>query len=134
MAIGSNVSDRTGDGAAACINDARKGCSDSFNLASLKTAFFGLIHNAGLRGAGRSAFMASVRSSDPVLPRFHWQLQLRMSDGEDWEKAFNDSLLGDNRQVPEYSHLQVSNADLAREFPFLKNKETELHLSPKGKG
>jgi hypothetical protein len=40
-------------------------------------------------------------------------------DEEHWEKAFNDRLMSDDRHGPEYSHLQVSNSDLAREFSFL---------------
>jgi hypothetical protein len=34
------------------------------------------------------------------------------------EKGFSDVLIGDDRRIPEYSHLQVRNVDLAREFPF----------------
>jgi hypothetical protein len=39
-------------------------------------------------------------------------------DGEQWEQAHHDRLMGEDSRVPEYSHLQVSNSDLAREFPF----------------
>lgn len=39
-------------------------------------------------------------------------------DDDEWEKGFSDVLMGDDRRVPEFSHLQVRNADLAREFPF----------------
>ena len=38
-------------------------------------------------------------------------------DAEEWQKGLSDALIGDN-SVPEYSHLQVLNSDLAREFPF----------------
>jgi hypothetical protein len=40
-------------------------------------------------------------------------------DEEGWEKGFHDRLMSEDRHVSEYSHLQVSNSDLAREFPFL---------------
>jgi hypothetical protein len=39
-------------------------------------------------------------------------------DHEHWEKTFYDRLMSEDRHVPEYSHLQVSNSDLAKEFPF----------------
>ena len=40
-------------------------------------------------------------------------------DQEHWEKVFHDRLMGEDRRVPEYSHLQVSNFDLAKQFPFI---------------
>lgn len=35
-----------------------------------------------------------------------------------WKNQCNDQLIGDDRHVIEYSHLQIVNADLARHFPF----------------
>jgi hypothetical protein len=46
------------------------------------------------------------------------------ADEELWETNFHDALIGQHRQVPEYSHLQVCNADLAREFAFGKSIRT----------
>ena len=39
-------------------------------------------------------------------------------DSGEWETNFHDSLMGDHRRVPEYSHLQIRNSDLAKHFPF----------------
>lgn len=39
-------------------------------------------------------------------------------DADLWEKQCNDRLMSDDRHVPEYSHLQIKNADLAKHFPF----------------
>jgi hypothetical protein len=41
-----------------------------------------------------------------------------IGDSDQWEKEFNDSIMGDDLRIPEYSHLQIKNADLAREFSF----------------
>ncbi len=46
-------------------------------------------------------------------------------DVEQWERTFSDCLMGDDRYTPEYSHLQASNADIAREFPFSHTPSVE---------
>ncbi len=52
-----------------------------------------------------------------------------IGDAEHWEKTFNDCLMSEDRHVPEYSHLQVSNSDLARVFPFLPPAIKSLNSS-----
>jgi hypothetical protein len=39
-------------------------------------------------------------------------------DAEHWENTFSDCLMGDDLYTPEYTHLQVSNFDLGKAFPF----------------
>jgi hypothetical protein len=41
-----------------------------------------------------------------------------IADKNEWELRINDELVGDNWRVPEFTHLQIVNADLARHFPF----------------
>jgi hypothetical protein len=41
-----------------------------------------------------------------------------IADKDEWESRLNDELMGDNWRVPEFTHLQILNADLARHFSF----------------
>src|SRR5262249_35869564 len=47
-------------------------------------------------------------------------------DLEHWQKEFNDKLFGSDERVPEYTHLEVSKADVARLWPHWALAKTEL--------
>lgn len=51
-------------------------------------------------------------------------------DREIWEKQCNDQLMGDDPQVPEYSHLQIVNSDLAEHFSFSATAEVARTSTP----
>ena len=60
-------------------------------------------------------------SATPLELVFRERPQLRcygVVDENLWESQCNDQLIGDDRHTPEYSHLQIVNADLARHFPY----------------
>jgi hypothetical protein len=90
-------------------------------------------HGKGLSGQVPPASFAGIAVDYPysdsptdllLCERPHLQCY-GIVDSEHWEKAHHDRLMGEDRRVPEYTHLQVSNLDLAREFPFSDKVESE---------
>jgi hypothetical protein len=94
-------------------------CSGSISV-------IGRRHGRGLAVAIDAVRFAGIAidypySPTPVELAFCERPHLRcfgVVDGDIWEKQCNDQLMGNDRHVPEYSHLQIINADLARHFPF----------------
>ena len=90
-------------------------------------AVMGRRHGRGLAVPIDSVNFAGVAVDYPYSETpFHLLLRERphvrcfgIVDEDGWEKGLNDSLMGNDQCVPEYSHLQVRNSDLAKEFPFL---------------
>ena len=96
-------------------------------ISSGKIAVIGRSHGRGLPTAVPPANFSGIvvvypYSDSPIelllCERPHLQCY-GIVDEEHWENGFHDLLMAEDWRVPEYSHLQVSNSDLAKEFPFL---------------
>jgi hypothetical protein len=109
-------------------------------ISSSQISVIGRRHGRGLAAAVPGASFSGIAVDYPysdspmdllLCERPHLQCY-GIVDDEHWEKAFNDCLMSDDRHVPEYSHLQVRNSDLAKEFPFSPAIKSSTTTTPRG--
>jgi hypothetical protein len=100
-------------------------------ISSGEVAVIGRAHGAGLPTAVDGANFAAIAvdypySESPIelvcCERPHVQ-SCGVIDHDDWERGANDKLYGDDRRRPEFTHLQVRNADIARNWNFARSVE-----------